>query len=50
MMAEERARKLGIPIEKLLTPEEEMAREFIEAEKMIAEAFRQGQILLDKQR
>jgi hypothetical protein len=47
-LAEERAKNIGIPLKYLLTPETEMAREFIEAEKMIAEAFRRGEILLDK--
>lgn len=47
-LAEERAKNVGVPLKYLLTPETEMAREFIEAEKMIAEAFRQGEILLDK--
>ena len=47
-MAEERARKLGIPIEKLLTPIEEMAREFTDAEGIIAGRFKEGTIELDR--
>jgi hypothetical protein len=47
-LAEERAKNIGVPLKFLLTPETEMAREFIEAEQMIAEAFRQGEVLLDK--
>jgi hypothetical protein len=47
-LAEERAKNVGVPLKYLLTPETEMAREFIEAEKMIAEAFRRGKIILDK--
>ena len=47
-LAEERAKNIGVPLKYLLTPETEMTREFIEAEKMIAEAFHQGEILLDK--
>jgi len=37
-MAEERARSLGIPLRHLLTPEEEMTREFGLAEESIARA------------
>jgi hypothetical protein len=47
-MAEERARKLGIPIEKLLTPKEEMSSEFINAEGVIAERFKEGKMRLDR--
>jgi len=47
-MAEERAKKLGIPIERLLTPEEEMAREFTNAEEAIAKRFKEGTIELDR--
>ncbi|MHC1745141.1 MAG: hypothetical protein AB9873_19220 [Syntrophobacteraceae bacterium] len=47
-MAEERASRSGIPIELLLTPEIEMVREFVEAEKEIAQAFGQGTIKLDR--
>lgn len=48
MMAEERARGLGVPMERLLTSSEEMAREFIAAEEAIAEKFRDGTIKLDR--
>jgi len=47
-MAEERAKKLGIPIERLLTPEEEMIREFTNAEEVIAKRFKEGTIELDR--
>ncbi len=47
-MAEERARKLGIPIEKLLTPKKEMASEFTNAEGIIAERFKEGRMELDR--
>ncbi len=47
-MAEERARRLGIPIERLLTPREEMAREFTTAEGVIAERFKEGRMELDR--
>ena len=47
-MAEERAKKLGIPIERLLTPEEQMAREFTNAEEVIAKRFKEGTIELDR--
>jgi len=47
-MAEERARKLGIPIERLLTPKEEMAREFTNAEGVIAGRFKEGRMELDR--
>jgi hypothetical protein len=47
-MAEERARHIGIPLEHLLTPEEEMASEFILAEETIAQAFREGKARLNK--
>ena len=47
-MAEERAKKLGIPIERLLTPEEEMIREFTNAEEVIAKRFKEGTIDLDR--
>jgi hypothetical protein len=47
-MAEERAWRLGIPVERLLTPPEEMGREFVDAEQVIAENFKQGSIELDR--
>jgi len=47
-MAGERASKLGIPMERLLTPKEEMAREFTNAEGIIAEKFKEGSIDLDR--
>ena len=46
-MAAERASKFGIPLEFLLTPESEMAREFIEAEKAIAQSFSEGNVEFD---
>jgi hypothetical protein len=47
-MAKERARELGIRIEGLLTPKEEMVREFANAEKLIAGNFKEGRIELDR--
>ena len=47
-MAEERARRLGVPIEGFITPEEEMVREFVRAEEEIAESFREGTIRFDR--
>jgi hypothetical protein len=46
-MATERARKFGIPLEFLLTPESEMAREFIEAEQAISQSFSEGAVRFD---
>ena len=47
-MAEERAQRLGIPLHYLLTPEEEMEREFVLAEETIAQGFKDGRVKLDK--
>jgi hypothetical protein len=47
MLACERAKKLGIPLELLITPEDEMVREFITAEREIASYFRDGKIELN---
>jgi hypothetical protein len=47
-MAEQRARKYGIPLQLLVTPEEQMVREFVEAEKAIAKSFSDGTIELDR--
>jgi len=41
-MAEERAQQIGVALEQLLTPEEEMEREFTLAEELIASAFKEG--------
>jgi hypothetical protein len=46
-MALGRAAKSGVVLEHLITPREEMAREFIEAEESIAASFRQGDLRLD---
>lgn len=46
--AEERARQSGVPLLSLFTPEKEMVREFIEAEKTIARSFSEGSITFDK--
>ena len=46
-MARARAKKLGVPFEWLVTPKDEMDREFIEAEQSIADSFRQGSIRFD---
>lgn len=47
-MAEERARQIGVSLEQLVTPEDEMAREFTLAEAMIAGAFREGRARFEK--
>ncbi len=47
-LAEERARVLRIPLELLLTPEEEMAQEFVRAEEEIARSFREGRVQMDR--
>ncbi len=47
-MAEERAWRLGIPLDVLVTPEKEMIQEFIDAEKEVARAFRECSIRLDR--
>lgn len=48
-LAEERAKVLRIPLELLLTPEEEMAREFARAEEEIAWSFREGKVEMDRE-
>jgi hypothetical protein len=48
-MAAERARKFGIPLEFLLTPESEMACEFVEAEKAISQSFSEGGVKFDRE-
>lgn len=48
-LAEERARVLRVPLELLLTPEEEMAREFVRAEEEIAGSFREGKVKMDRE-
>lgn len=47
-MAEERARRWGIPLQYLVTPEKEMVREFIQAEEAIARDFNEGAIRFDR--
>jgi hypothetical protein len=47
-MARARAEKSGIPLEWLITPPQEMDREFIEAEESIADSFRQSAISFDR--
>jgi hypothetical protein len=47
-MAAERARRFGVPLEFLLTPEPEMASEFIEAEKTISHSFIEGSFKFDR--
>ncbi|MGO9314906.1 MAG: hypothetical protein ACLQDI_19515 [Syntrophobacteraceae bacterium] len=47
-MARARAEKSGIPLEALITPREEMDREFIEAEESIAKSFRAGTVRFDR--
>ena len=47
-MAWERARLSGIPLDRFVTPAEEMVREFVQAEEYIAGSFRDNGISLDK--
>jgi len=47
-MATERAQQIGVPLEHLLTAEDEMEREFTLAEEMIASAFRHGMARFEK--
>src|SRR5208337_1188824 len=47
-MAGARAKKSGILLHELITPREEMDREFVEAEESIADSFRQGTIRFDR--
>jgi hypothetical protein len=47
-MALSRAESSGIPLDRLITPREQMDREFIEAEDSIADRFREGSIRLDR--
>ena len=47
-MARERAMLSGTPLEKFVTPAEEMVREFMRAEEFIAESFRDGSIRFDR--
>ena len=48
-MAEKRAREYAVPLEKLISPREVMEREFVTAEKAIAQQFRDGTIRLDRE-
>jgi len=48
VMAGARAKKSGIALDQLITPQEQMDREFIEAEESIADSFRQGTIRFDR--
>jgi hypothetical protein len=47
-MAEDRAWRLGISLDALVTPEKEMVQEFIDAEKEVARAFKECSIQLDR--
>jgi len=47
-MAEDRAWRLGISLDALVTPEKEMVQEFIDAEKEVARAFKDCSIRLDR--
>jgi hypothetical protein len=47
-MAERRAREYAVPLERLITPREVMDREFVAAEKAIAQQFRDGTMKLDR--
>jgi hypothetical protein len=48
-MAERRAREYAVPLEGLITPTEVMEREFVAAEKAIAQQFREGTIKLGRE-
>jgi hypothetical protein len=48
-MAERRAREYAVPLDRLITPKDVMEREFITAEKAIAQQFREGTIRLDRE-
>jgi hypothetical protein len=47
-MAAARAKQMGVPFERFITPPEEMAREFIQAEESIALSFRDGGIRFER--
>ncbi len=47
-MARERARLSGVPLDRFVTPAEEMVKEFIRAEELIAASFRDGVIRFDR--
>ncbi len=47
-MAGERAKQSGVPLHGLVTPAEEMVKEFIHAEEFIAWSFKDGRITFDK--
>lgn len=47
-MARDRAQLLGVPLDRFLTPAEEMVKEFIRAEEFIAGNFRDGSIRFDR--
>jgi hypothetical protein len=47
-MAGERAQLSGVPLDRFLTPAEEMVEEFIRAEEFIAASFRDGVIRFDR--
>ncbi len=48
VMAEERAKRSGVLLENLLTPEEEMIREFMDAEEATARGFSEMRIQFDR--
>ncbi len=45
MLAEERARRLGIPLNLLVTPAEDMSREFLRAEAQVKDSIKRGFLL-----
>jgi hypothetical protein len=47
-LARTRAVSSGVPLDRLMTPEAEMLREFVEAEESIASSFREGTIRFDR--
>ncbi|MBN1664086.1 MAG: hypothetical protein JW943_10840 [Deltaproteobacteria bacterium] len=47
-MAEDRAKLSGVPLDRFITPDEQMVEEFIRAEEFVAGRFRDGSIRFDK--
>jgi hypothetical protein len=47
-MARERADRIGVPLDRFITPDDQMVEEFIRAEEFIAASFRDGSIRFDK--
>jgi hypothetical protein len=47
-LAEERAQRMGVPLEHLFTEEKDMQREFIQAEELISNAFKEGKARFER--